>query len=149
MLLKILEYLLLIMLLGFCTSFFLLFSLSNVIFFEEFVSLIPPFLGLGNNFVFIVLLFWRGIIFIIAIFSSEVCIFGLEEILTIYFDRFPIEPLLNVLEVVHTDLVQLWMDLLYRTRVKNYVIVSLLGLLLLFSLLQCPFLLLSLLFHPC
>ena len=61
-------------------------SLSNVIFLEEFVSLIPPFLSLSDNFVFIVLLFWRRIIFIIAIFTSKVSVLGLEEVLTIDFD---------------------------------------------------------------
>ena len=124
-------------------------SLSNVIFFEELVSLIPPFLSLCDNFVFIVLLFWRRIIFIITFFTSKVSVLGLEEILTIDFDWFTIEPLFNVLEMVYTGLVQLWVNLLDRARVKYYVIVSLLGLLLLFSLLQCPFLLLSLLLHPC
>ena len=124
-------------------------SLSNIVFFEEFVSLIPPFFSLSNNFVFIVLLFWRRIIFIIAIFASKVCVLGLEEVLTINFDRFTIEPLLNVLEMVYTDLVQLWVNLLDCARVKYYVIISLLGFLLLFSLLQCPFLLLSLLLYPC
>ena len=124
-------------------------SLSNIVFFEEFVSLIPPFFSLSNNFVFIVLLFWRWIIFIIAIFASKISIFGLEEVLTINFDRFTIEPLLNVLEMVYTDLVQLWVNLLDCARVKYYVIISLLGFLLFFSLLQCPFLLLSLLLYTC
>ena len=124
-------------------------SLSNVIFFEEFVSLIPPFFSLSNNFVFIVLLFWRRIIFIIAFFASKVCVLGLEEIFTINFNRFTIEPLFHILEMMYTDLVQLWVNLFDRARVKYYVVVSLLGLLLLFSLLQCPLFLLSLLLHPC
>ena len=124
-------------------------SLSNVIFFEELVSLIPPFLSLSNNFVFIVLLFWRRIIFIISFFTSKVSVLGLEEILTIDFDWFTIEPLFNVLEMVYTDFVQLRVNLTDRAWVKYYVIVSLLGLLLFFSLLQCSFLLLSLLLHPC
>ena len=124
-------------------------SLSNVIFFEELVSLIPPFFSLSDDFVFIVLLFWRRIIFIIPFFTSKVSVLGLEEILTIDFDWFSVEPLFNVLEMVYTDLVQLWVNLTDRAWVKYYVIVSLLGLLLFFSLFQCPFLLLSLLLHSC
>ena len=128
------------------------FSLSEVVLLEEFVSLVPPFFGLGNDFVFIVLLFWRIIvIFIIAILTAPEIYFllRLEEVLTIDLNRSTIEPLLDVCEVVYADLVQLWVNLLDHARVKNYVIVGLLGLLLLFSLLQRPLLLLSLLFHPC